>query len=263
MLAREMGHQRGPPAVSDKQNSCFIEKLSYYIALGETDREILARFEKEERDYTRGEVISQAGQPISDIHVVRRGWLFTSTTLPDGRRQLLRLHFPGDMVGLAETPLTVSPHELQTATDVSLCPFPKSEMDHVFRHSPRLTALFFSFVMVDQLVLLDRIRVLGRMSARERIAHFLLEICSRLRITNPTMDCTFRLPLTQGQIADAVGLTNVYVSKSLSRLREDGFVSFAEGQVTIEREQAMREMCDFEDRYRSIDVNWFPDVHED
>lgn len=244
----------------DHKNSCFIDKLSYYIELGERDREILARFEKEERDFGRGEVISQAGQPISDIYVVKRGWLFTSTTLPDGRRQLLRLHFPGDMVGLAETPLTVSPHELQTATDVCLCPFPKSEMDNVFRHSPRLTALFFSFVMVDQLVLLDRIRVLGRMSARERIAHFLLEICSRLRITNRNMNCTFRLPLTQGQIADAVGLTNVYVSKSLSRLREDGYLSFSDGYVTLEKEDELRAMCDFEDRYRSIDVNWFPDV---
>lgn len=249
--------------MADRENSCFIDKLSYYIDLDAGDRDLLARFEREERAYGRGDQVSQAGQPITEIFVVKRGWLFTATSLPDGRRQLLRLHFPGDIVGLAETPLTVSPHELQTVTDATLCPFPKSEMDRVFRNSPRLTALFFSFAMVDQLVLLDRIRVLGRMSARERLAHFLLEICSRLRITNPHMQSSFRLPLTQGQIADAVGLTNVYVSKSMSKLREDGLVALQDGVITLSEEAALRKMCDFEDRYKTLDVTWLPEEVEE
>lgn len=242
----------------DGQNSCFIEKLQHYIELTASDRELLARYEREERPYSRGTVVHRVGEPLADIYVVKRGWLFTSTTLADGRRQVLSLHFPGDMIGLTETPLKVSPHELQAATDVCLCPFPKSELDRVFVHSPRLTALFFSFAMIEKLVLLDRIRTLGRMSARERIGHFLLEIGSRLRVTDPRMSTSFHLPLTQAQIADAVGLTNVYVSKSLSRLREEGLISMADGSVTLLDEETLREMCDFEDRYAALDIDWFP-----
>lgn len=244
--------------MADRENSCFIQKLGYYVDLDEDDRALLATYEKEERHYQRGAVISASGAPITEVFVVKSGWLATSTNMPDGRRQLLRLHLPGDMVGLAEMPLTVSPHEVQAVTDLCLCPFPKQRMDRIFETSPRLTALFFSFTMVDQLVLLDRIRMLGRMSARERIAHLLLEICSRLRINNSGMGATFRLPLTQGQIADAVGLTNVYVSKSLSQLREEGLISMADGRVTLENEAALRRMTDFEDRYREIDLDWFP-----
>ena len=244
--------------MGDDQRSCLVEKLGYYVSLRPYERQLLARLEREERRCERGEVVMRAGQPLSEILVVKQGWLFTSTSLPDGRRQLLRLYFGGDVIGLEELPLTSSPHEVQAVTRCCLCPFPKADMEEVFRRSPQLTALFFSLAMVDHLVLLDRLRMLGRMSARERIAHFLLEIQSRLRIVEPKMETSFPLPLTQGQIADALGLTNVYVSKSMGRLRDDGLISFAEGTVTLEDEQALREMCDFEDRYREMDIDWFP-----
>lgn len=238
--------------------SCLVEKLQYFFDLSERERELLAAFEKEERSYARGAVITSTGAPITDIYAVKSGWLMSSTTLPDGRRQLLKLHFPGDLVGLAETPLAVAPHEVQAVTDITICPYPKSQLDQVFQHEPRLAALFFSFAMVDQLMLLDRLRMLGRMSARERLGHFLLEIHSRLRITNRQMDASFELPLTQNQIADAVGLTNVYVSKSLSNLRRDGLIAAENGRVRLLDEQGLRELSDFEDRYTSIDLSWMP-----
>lgn len=242
----------------DDERSCLVDKLSYYVTLTPSERKLLARMEEQERQCRRGEVVARAGQPLSEILVVKTGWLYTAVSLQDGRRQLLRLHFPGDVIGLPELPLTHAPHEVQAVTACCLCRFPKADMEEIFRESPKLTALFFSFAMIDQLVLLDRIRVLGRMSARERIAHFLLEIRSRLRIVEPEMDATFPLPLTQGQIADALGLTNVYVSKSLGTLREDGLISLSEGTVTLENEQELRELCDFADRYSEMDINWFP-----
>ena len=55
-----------------------------------------------------------------------------------------------------------------------------------------------------------------------------------------------------------MGLTNVYVSKSFSRLREDGLISFADGTVTLEDERVLCAMCDFEDRYSGMRVDWFP-----
>lgn len=238
--------------------SCLVEKLEYYFELSHRERELVATFEKEERTYARGAVITSTGAPITDIFAVKSGWLMSSTALPDGRRQLLKLHFPGDLVGLTETPLTAAPHEVQAVTDITICPYPKSQFDRVFQDEPRLAALFFSFAMVDHLVLLDRLRMLGRMSARERLGHFLLEILARLRITNRKMDTSFELPLTQNQIADAVGLTNVYVSKSLSNLRRDGLIAADNGKVTLVDEEALRTLCDFEDRYRSIDLSWMP-----
>lgn len=242
--------------------SCLVEKLEYFFTLSERERELLSAFEKEERTYSRGAVIISTGSPISDIFAVKSGWLMSSTTLPDGRRQLLKLHFPGDLVGLAETPLTTSPHEVQAVTDITICPYPKAQLDLVFQNEPRLAALFFSFAMLDQLVLLDRLRMLGRMSARERLGHFLLEIHARLRITNREMDASFELPLTQNQIADAVGLTNVYVSKSLSNLRHDGLIASENGRITLVDLEALRELSDFEDRYSSIDLSWIPPPQE-
>ena len=112
--------------------------------------------------------------------------------------------------------------------------------------------------MVDQVVLLDRIRLLGRMSAKERLAHLLLEILCRLRIANRDMASSFRLPLTQEVIGDAIGLTNVTVSKTFGQLEDEGLIHRHEGSVEILEVEALRRATDFEDRYYKIDTSWFP-----
>jgi len=113
--------------------------------------------------------------------------------------------------------------------------------------------------MMDHVVLLDRIRTIGRMNADERVAHFLLEIVSRLRITSSDITDTFDLPLSQELIGDALGLTNVYVSRSFTALEKDGLIRRSNGSVEILEEDRMKRICDFSDRHTKLDTSWFPD----
>ncbi|MFD0390958.1 Crp/Fnr family transcriptional regulator [Tistrella bauzanensis] len=112
--------------------------------------------------------------------------------------------------------------------------------------------------MMDHVVLLDRIRTIGRMNADERVAHFLLEIVSRLRITSPDITDTFDLPLSQELIGDALGLTNVYVSRTMSLMERAGLIQRMDRAIRICDERALKDMADFQDRYYRIDTSWFP-----
>ena len=248
-----------PNQNDDAGRSCLVEKLGYYVTLSKDEEDHLARLEKQEQDAERGAQIRRGGEAADHLFVVKTGWLFGYTVLEDGRRQVLQLHFPGDIVGLPDLAFKHATTGLQSATEVVLCPFPKSGLDDVLTKSPTLTALLMSIGMVDHVVLLDRIRLVGRMSAKERIAHLLLEIMCRLRITNPGMEAEFRMPLTQDVIGDAVGLTNVYVSRTLGELEQEGFIQRSEGRVQIARENELRKLTDFEDRYFQMDTSWFPD----
>lgn len=67
------------------------------------------------------------------------------------------------------------------------------------------------------------------------------------------------MPLTQSDIGDAIGLTNVTVSRVLSEFEHDDLIERPNGELIIRDEQALRELCDFTDRHSDMDTSWFPD----
>ncbi len=239
-------------------SSCLIAKLSHYIDLSSDDCRLLERLEKNEREYSAGTDVHTIGMEVSHMHVVKSGWLYNYLDLPDGRRQIVRIHHPGDVLGLPDIAYNDASSTLRASTDACLCPFPKSHMDEIFVNAPRLTALLFTIAVRDQVVLIDMLRATGRMSARERVSYLLLDLLARLRVTNKEITDSFKLPLNQSEIGDTVGLTNVYVSKTLKQLQSDGYISLDNTQVRLLNEDAMIEMCDFAERYASIDTSWFP-----
>ncbi|NNJ74289.1 MAG: Crp/Fnr family transcriptional regulator [Anderseniella sp.] len=178
--------------------------------------------------------------------------------MPDGRRQIVQIHHPGDIVGLPDVAFKVASTTLRTAEDIILCPFPKKDLDIVFRESPKLTALLFSLALREHALLLDSLRMMGRMDARERLSYFFLDLLSKLRITNKSMRSTIRLPLNQTEIGDYIGLTNVYVSRSLLAMEDEGMIRRGENVLTVLQESEMARLCDFQNRYAEIDTSWFP-----
>lgn len=242
----------------NQKDSCLVNKLGHFIHLGDVDAELLAELEKKTLSKKRGAEIWSQEKVIENLFVVKEGWLMSYMVLEDGRRQILEIHYPGDIVGLADLPFWHATSHLKAITDCVLCPFPKSEVDVIFRSSPRLTALLFTLAMIDKAVNTDRLRVLGRMSARERVAHILLEVHSRLQLGQPELGFRFRLPLSQFDIADAVGLTNVSVSNSFQQLQKDSLIERDNGFVTLCEYQALSKMSGFVNRYHEIDIGWFP-----
>lgn len=244
--------------MSSESESCLVQKLSHYVDLNEASLEHLGKLEKSEKTFDKNTEIYQGGDENENLYVVKTGWLYSYTDLTDGRRQIIRLHHPGDIIGFPDMAFTETTTVLRAAEDACLCPFPKSALDAVFETLPQLTALLFTLSARDQVILIDLLRAMGRMSARERLAYLLLDILARLRVTNKSMTTTFRMPLNQSEIADMVGLTNVYVSRSLIALERDNLIARGEGTIEILDEKHLVEMADFVDRYDRLDTSWFP-----
>jgi CRP-like cAMP-binding protein len=242
----------------DVHDSCLVEKLSHYISLDEASLGYISGLEKEEKQFDRHSEVNAPGSPADCLYVVKRGWLYSYTDMPDGRRQIVQIHHPGDIVGLPDVAFKVASTTLRTAEDIILCPFPKKDLDVIFRESPKLTALLFSLALREHALLLDSLRVMGRMDARERLSYFFLDLLSKLRITNKSMRSTIRLPLNQTEIGDYIGLTNVYVSRSLLAMEDEGMIERGENVLTVMKEAEMARLCDFQNRYAKIDTSWFP-----
>jgi CRP-like cAMP-binding protein len=175
----------------------------------------------------RREIIAQ-GQPVAEANLLLSGWACRIAALSDGRRQILSLILPGDLVGASRQRNPLATATILALTEVCVMPAPKPRHDQ----SGLVEAYALSGAW-DEAYLLRNIARLGRLSAYERTADLFLEIHERLAPAGLTRGNTFSMPLTQQTLADALGLTTVHVNRTLQAMRQDGSVTIGGGSVAL------------------------------
>lgn len=241
-----------------KQDTCLVGRFRYYMDLDDQEEQLLHELEKDEIKF-KSRVKIHLQNLSSSLYVLKSGWVYRYVDLLDGSRQVLRIYLPGEIVGLDDVTMMESFNDTMTASEVVICPFPKSCLETIFRKSARLTALLFSLSMLEKALLLERIKMIGRHSALNCVANFMLEIHSRLKLHSHGAEFkTFNVPLTQEIIADALGLTNVTVSNAFSQLDQDKKISYKRNTVTIHDTEQLKKDLKFNDRHFHIDTSWFP-----
>jgi CRP-like cAMP-binding protein len=168
------------------------------------------------------------------LHIVLGGWASRQRVLRDGRRLILDFAVPGDGFGregpaegpcrekiVALTPVdTVDAEALLVLAEQS---GPQSALARALEAMRR----------EDRTRMLDHMVRLGRLTAVEKLAHFLLEMQRRTVPPDAASPRGFRLPLTQEAIGDALGLSVVHVNRVLRQLRLDGLIATREGLVWV------------------------------
>ena len=141
--------------------------------------------------------------------------------LPDGRRQITGFLFAGDFVGLATAKdYAFSVEAIEPAT---LCRFRSDEYRSLTRERPALEGALLDRATHELAAAQDQMLLLGRKTAQERIASFLLSLRGRDPM-RPPRDDEVRLPMTRAEIADYLGLTIETVSRVLTRLKKSGVI---------------------------------------
>jgi len=238
--------------------SCFAERLERYLPLTDKEKHALETLEDSQRDLPRGATIVREKDSCNEMFVLRHGWAMSYLILDDGSRQILRLHFPGDMFGIASSAYAESTESLVTMSEATICPFDKMALRTVFEQHPRLAALFFIIAQAERVSLTDRLASLGRTSAKARVAALLADMLVRLRFFNKQVGAMIPLRLTQEEIGDATGLTAVHVNRMLRQLEEDGLIRREMGRVTLLNEVQLAQAANYIDRFEGLDLRWLP-----
>lgn len=239
--------------------SCFAERLEHYLPLTAKEKDALARLEESERTCKRGAIVRREHDRAHELFVIRSGWMYSYVLLDDGSRQILRLHFPGDLIGTSGAAFTEATDSLVALTDVKLCPFDKAGLKILFERHPRLAALLFLIAQAERVSLTDRLASLGRTSARARVAALLLDTIDRLRAMRSDLGNSFQLPMTQEEIGDATGLTAVHVNRMIRVLVEEGLIARSNSTVTILDERRLSRVANYINRYAELDTSWLPE----
>lgn len=238
--------------------SGLAKHLGRYVELTVSEQRTLLHLGGATRSYRRGAVIRREHGQSSELLVVQRGWLFCSLATEDGRRQIVRLHYCGDLLGTDMLAFAEAPDATIALTDAELCVIDRERLGAVFTDHPRLAALLFTLQQIDRVTLMDRLVSIGRTSALGRVGALLLWIEARIRTVGPRVDREFTLPLTQEEIGDATGLTAVHVNRTMRVLVEQGLIARSGNRITILNLERLAPIANYIERGERFDTSWMP-----
>lgn len=227
----------------------LTRKLSHLVTLASDEISILDDLQSATRVIRRNREIITEGRKYDALLILIDGVSIRCRILRNGRRQLLNLALPGDFLGFPSAFSERALYSITALSDCTVAPVPFSRLLSLFDTQPKLAAAMFWSFACEAAMYAEHLIDVGRRSALERVAHFLLELLTRLQVIGLADECSFRMPLTQELIGDALGLSIPHVNRTLRQLRNDDLVSIEDHTVIIKDVEALSALADFEAAY--------------
>ena len=224
-------------------------KLRTFVSLSGDELAVLERLHTRRRAFEAHQELIGQGERGSAAFILASGWVCSYKLLPNGSRQIVDFQIPGDFLGLRSVLLRTSDHYVEPVTLGEASQVTAQELFEAFSETPRLGAAVLWAASRDEAMVVEHLINIGRRNALERVAHFLLELSSRLALVNMGTREGFDCPLSQYLLADALGLSAVHINRVLRQLREMGLVTYRNGRVTFDDFKGLCALCDFDAAY--------------
>ncbi|SFR32277.1 CRP/FNR family transcriptional regulator, anaerobic regulatory protein [Yoonia tamlensis] len=180
------------------------------------------------RSFAAGQPIFFAGDPLEFVGSIVSGVSSLTRTMPDGRVQMVGLLLPGDFMGRPNRETIEC--DVVAETDVMLCCFRRRPFERLINDTPHVGQRLLEMTLDELDAAREWMLVLGRKTAREKIASLLYMIATRMAklSKNTGAATTFTLPITRETMANYLGLTIETVSRQMSALKRDGLIAFSD-----------------------------------
>ncbi len=226
-----------------------MRKLKSIHPLTNEDVAAIASLPLRHKDVPHNVDVVREGDSPNECCLLVDGFLCRYTILGEGQRQIFSFHIPGDIPDLQSLHLDVMDHSLGSLTRCRLAFIPHDAMATVIRERPNLAAAFWRDTLIDAAVFREWLAGIGRRNAHQRIAHLLCELHLRLETVGLAPDSRFPFPVTQIELADALGLTAVHVNRVLQDLRRDGLIVSEGAFIRVLDLTRLTALGDFDETY--------------
>jgi CRP-like cAMP-binding protein len=178
------------------------------------------------RRFASGAVIYASDHRAHHVYQVALGVVRTVRERGDGTRIVRAFHLPGDIFGLEPGEMHLDTAEAVGETRVLQCE--RRRLDSLVRTDPVAASELWAWMLAAERRENQRLSVLGRANATERVVAFLLDLATRLNAPRQ-----YRLPMSRADIADYLALTSETVSRVFTALRDDGAIAASGRSVTL------------------------------
>lgn len=230
----------------------LIRKLELFARLSEADRVSLHEALTPPRSVAARTELAAEGDLLNSAQIILAGWACRYRQFADGRQQIISILLPGDLCEPAIPRQSRCAHALTSITPVTLAQIPILSLRDLMARSPALEEAFQLEALSAAAIQREWTVSLGCRTGIERLAHLFCELYARLAAVGLADGETCPLPITQGDLADALGQTSVHINRILQELRGGRLVALKSRRLTILNRHRLEEMAHFRPTYLSF-----------
>jgi len=230
-------------------DTLLTRKLSNYASLSSTDRSLLSKLLEPPRIVEPRVDIVEEGEDPRAVNVVLDGWACRYRQFEDGRRQIISFLLPGDCCDPYIYLLDRRDHAIAALTQVAIARIPGASMAELTARSPALALAFHREALAGTAIQREWTVSLGRRSGAERLAHLFCELHARLAAIGLADETSCPMPLTQPDLADALGQTTVHINRTLQDLRAARLLALKGRRLTVLDPDGLRHLAKFDPLY--------------
>jgi CRP-like cAMP-binding protein len=231
----------------------LIKKLQLFLPVpgAETDwlNGLVTRVD-EFRAHT--DIVGQEEVPAG-IFIILAGHACCYKIVSDGGRQILDFMFPGDMTELHGSLLQATDHGIVALGPTTIARLDQDRLIREISDHPAINLACCWSALQQTAILRERIAVIVRRNAHARIAHLLCEMFERLCLVGETTDPLYELPITQVELADALGISDVHVNRMLRRLERERLIQADHRTIRIPDLSALKAAAALDGRYLHLE----------
>jgi CRP-like cAMP-binding protein len=232
----------------------MVRKLGSRSELDDDDRNAIKALPHVLRTYHPTTYIVREGEPPRrHCDFIEKGFAYRQKLTATGGRQIVSMHLRGDFIDLQHLFLNIADHNVQALTELKVVGVERAALQRLALDRPAVARAMWIDALVDASIYREWVMNVGRRDARARISHLLCEVSLRMKAAGSSDASGFELPLTQEQLADAVGLTPVHVNRTLKSLAKDGIVHRDKRHISFADWDTLAEIGDFSALYLHLD----------
>jgi CRP-like cAMP-binding protein len=240
-------------ASSNVHDSPMIRKMESVFTLSDDERQALETLPMQLAVIKADQDIVRIGDSPSRSCLLLSGFACTYKVTVGGKRQIVSFNLPGDVPDLQSLHLKVLDNSISTITTCRVGFITHQDLREICDRYPRITAAFWRETLIDASIFREWVMNVGQREAYQRMAHVLCELLVRLRAVGLVEDHVCDLPITQGEFADALGVTNVHVNRVLQQMRADGLIETKGTQVKVPDWERLKQVGEFDPTYLHLE----------
>lgn len=220
---------------------CHMRELCMPAGLSDAELDRVDRLVSQRRAVRRGGTLFRDSDDFSALYAIRTGSFKTRMSTADGREQVTGFQMAGDIIGLDGIVCEQHSCDAIALEDADVCVLPYGRIEELAREFPPLQSHLHR-IMSREIVRDQRMMMtLGGMRAEERLAVFLLDLAQRLHARGLSR-CDLTLRMSREEIGSFLGITIETVSRTFSRLADEGIIHVRQRHVRILDAQALRRL---------------------
>lgn len=221
---------------------CSLYRLCLPLGLHSNDLVQLDKIIKRSQSFSRGQPLFSTDSPFSSIYVVRSGSFKTTVSATDGREQVTGFYFPGEFIGMDAIHEQAYRSNAKALESSSVCELPFDRLQEMGASMPQLQIQMMSRLSKELSGDKSLMFLLGKKTAEEKLATFLLSISRRFQDRGFSAK-EFQLSMSRGDIANHLGLAVETVSRLFSRFHEEGLIEIDNKSIALQDLDKLKALC--------------------